>query len=439
MNILTSVQQFLTDNNALNGRFIVAVSGGKDSMALLHICKQLKLNIIAAHCNFMLRGNASMLDESFITGYCNDQHIIIETRQFNTKEHSEAWGLSTQETARKLRYEWFETLRNKHGADFILTAHHANDVAETFLLNLLRGSGLKGLRSIPAINGAILRPLLLTPVTEIETYIAAANIPYRDDASNSTDIYRRNYVRHRIIPLLNEVNNQALNHIMQTTALLSESYQLLREQLSDLKGIYTTSTSTSFTINLAQLFSHPQKKLLLYEWLTPFGFNASSAGNIIRQMPVTGSTWLSDTHIALYDRGKLIVTLISKDTAMPEIHLTAWPTQICFGEHTYELTVQNSIPELFDPNTLYLDNDTITFPIKLRVWQHGDVFRPLGMKQDKKVSDFFIDEKVNMNEKKQAMIIEGEKGIIAVAPYRISDLYKVTPQTRNLVVLTKLA
>jgi tRNA(Ile)-lysidine synthase len=437
MNVVNRVQQFLTSSTALNQRLIVAVSGGKDSMALLHICRQLNLNIIAAHCNFMLRDDASLLDESFVTEYCRNHDIPLETTRFATKEHRSEWKLSTQETARKLRYDWFEMLRNKHQAGYILTAHHANDVAETFFLNLLRGSGLKGLRSIPAINGSVLRPLLSTPVAEIEAYIAASNIPYRDDASNNTDAYRRNYIRHHVIPLLDEVNNQAIDHIIHTTALLNESYQLLNDQLTSLKAIYTVDSANAFTIDMEKLSAHAQKQFLLFEWLAPFGFNASTSNNIARQTPITGNKWLSDTHVALYSRGKLIVTPISENP-ISEIQLSKWPSLVCFGEHVYEVKALESVPQKFAPNALYFDKDLIAFPLKLRTWKHGDVFQPLGMKQEKKLSDFFIDTKINLNEKEKAMIIEAEKEIIAVAPYRISERYKVTAGTRNVIQLIKL-
>lgn len=220
MIIAELLKDFLNISSTIDQKFILAVSGGKDSMALVHLCKSENLNIVIAHCNFMLRGQESMDDEEFVRSYCTANQITFESIRFNTKTACEELGMSTQETARILRYDWFEKIRLQHHANYILTAHHANDLAETFIFNAARGSGINGLCGIPKKNGVVLRPLIMVSQNTINDYITAHQVPFRNDSSNLSDDYTRNFIRHHIIPKLIEVNNHAIEHIAKSTQIL---------------------------------------------------------------------------------------------------------------------------------------------------------------------------------------------------------------------------
>lgn len=438
MIVSNTLRESLDKYDALQGSFIIAVSGGKDSMALLHACSELKLNMIVAHCNFSLRGEDSIEDERFVREYCINHRIPFEVIRFDTKAESLKRKLSIQETARVLRYTWFEELRNTHGANYILTAHHANDLAETFFLNLLRGSGLKGLRSIPPLNGSVLRPFLYLPLSDIEEYIAQNKLLYREDRSNESDAYARNYIRHHVIPKLEHLNVRAIEHIIQATDFLSEAVDLLADQTGD--AAYATQYQNTLIIDFDKVLNLKYRHLLLFEWLSPFGFTSNTIREMGRSTALrSGSKWLSPTHVAFLDRGKLIVKEQTNEKPLPISFPENLPCVLNIGQYEYRIEETERIPELFKEGTLYLDKDLLALPARLRPWQTGDTFVPLGMKGEKKVSDFFIDAKISVPDKEQAVILQDQKGVAAVIPYRISDTKKIQANTKRVISICRIS
>lgn len=435
MIIAELLNDFLNVTSTIDQKFILAISGGKDSMALAHLCKSENLNIVIAHCNFMLRGQESIDDEEFIRSYCASNQITFEFIRFDTKTACEELGMSTQETARILRYNWFEKIRLQHHANYILTAHHANDLAETFIFNAARGSGINGLCGIPKKNGVILRPLIMVSQDSINDYITTNQVPFRNDSSNLSDDYTRNYIRHHIIPKLVEVNNHAIEHIAKSTQILHEAQIIIIEKLNELIDKHSTYNGSTLIIDNSIIKQLPYYNYLLHHWLSPFGFNNNQINEIVNTVDGSGKTWNSQTHLLLFNRNELRIEKLTDEDTNTLLFEKNFPDKFTFNNYHFEVTHIDKKQLDFKPNLLYFDAEKINFPITIRTWNQGDSFKPLGMLNNKKVSDFFIDLKIDLMKKNRLPIICADHQIIAVAPYRIDDRYKITDSTNTILRL----
>jgi tRNA(Ile)-lysidine synthase len=433
MNITELLKVFLKTNDVYKPKYIVAVSGGMDSMVLLHLCKSANLNIVAAHCNFMLRGDESLEDESFVRDYCASNEITSAIIRFDTKKISLEFDKSTQETARILRYNWFNELTQKHQADYILTAHHANDLAETFLFNLVRGSGIKGLASIPAVNENIIRPILLQPHTLIKQYASNNQIPFRTDSSNLSDDYSRNFIRHHIIPKLTEVNQQAIEHIATSTQILREGQMIINDKINDLKKEFYTVKNGITYINIKSLKKLSYYPTILHTWLSPIGYNSNQINEIVNLNQESGKEWFSNTHQLVFNREELLIKPIEKNNENPLSFISEFPESFSFNGYTFNVDFPEINSIQFTNSQFYFDADKLPFPLTIRAWLSGDFFQPLGMKNNKKLSDLFIDKKVDLFQKNKAVIICTDKNIIGVLPYQIDDKFKITPETKRVL------
>jgi tRNA(Ile)-lysidine synthase len=435
MIITELLKDFLNVSSAIDQKFILAVSGGKDSMALAHLCKSENLNIVIAHCNFMLRGQESIDDEEFVRSYCSTNQITFESIRFNTKTTCEELGLSTQETARILRYNWFEKIRQQHHANYILTAHHANDLAETFIFNAARGSGINGLGGIPKKNGVVLRPLIMVGQNTINNYITAHQVPFRNDSSNFSDDYTRNFIRHHIIPKLIDVNNHAIEHIAKSTQILQEAQIILIEKLNEIIDKHSSYYGSTLIIDNSIIKQLPYYNYLLNYWLSPFGFNSNQINEITSTDHCSGKTWNSNTHVLLFNRDELRIEKLTNDNVNTLLFEKNFPDKFIFNGYHFEVTYIDKKHLDFKENLLYFDAEKIKFPITIRIWNHGDSFKPLGMFNNKKVSDFFIDQKIDILEKTRIPIICDKHQVIAVVPYRIDNRYKITDSTNTILRL----
>lgn len=433
MNITELLKVFIKVDDVHKLKYIVAVSGGMDSMVLLHLCKTANLNVVAAHCNFSLRGDESLGDESFVRDFCTSNQIPSDFIAFDTKNLSAELGKSTQETARILRYNWFDELLKKHQADYILTAHHANDLAETFLFNLVRGSGIKGLSSIPGIKGNIIRPLLMQTQQVICEYASIHQIPFRIDSSNLTDDYSRNFIRHHIITILTEVNKQAIEHIAASTQILKEAQQIIDDKINDLKNQFYYIKNDVTYINIKSLKNLSYYPTILHTWLNPFGFNSKQINEIVNPEHDSGKEWLSNSHQLIFNRDELLIKLIGNKV---KNHLTFYsylPDTFSFNEYNFKIDFPEKDSVIFDEVSFCFDADKLTFPLTIRSWFNGDFFQPLGMKNNKKLSDYFIDKKIDLFQKNKSVVICTDKNIIAVLPYQIDDKYKITTETKKVL------
>ncbi|WP_445452417.1 tRNA lysidine(34) synthetase TilS [Flavobacterium sp. 25HG05S-40] len=409
-------------------KLLLATSGGMDSMVLLHLCHQLQFDIRAAHCNFQLRGTESDADEQFVKSECEKLDVLLFVSSFDTKAFAEECKLSVQVAARTLRYDWFKSLLINNDYDYILTAHHLDDSLETFLINFTRASGLDGLTGIPKQNGYLIRPLLAFSRKEIETFSTENAIPWREDSSNASDKYLRNKLRHDVIPVLKELNPSLLDSFEKTIANLQQAQSMVDDASRIVYRKVVTDSDLQKKINLEELMQLPNYQAYLYQWLEPFGFTDwQSITDLVQAQ--SGKQIHSSKHTVLKDRNELIVypKEITEETEyfLIEKHQSEvnFPLKLTFCNLGY-ISVQTT-------NTIFVDEDTLQFPLVIRKWQQGDWFYPLGMTGKKKLSKFFKDEKFSLIDKANTWLLCSDNQIVWVIGIRQDERFKVTQQTKN--------
>ena len=384
-------------------KLLIAISGGVDSVVLTHLLNQLKFNISLAHCNFKLREKESDLDEKFVIKLSQKTPNQIFTTNFNTEGISKKNKESTQITARNLRYNWFKELAEEHHFDFILTAHHADDNLETFLINLTRGSGLDGFTGIPAINENIVRTLLIFSRDEIVNYATENNIDWREDLSNASTKYVRNKIRHQVVPALKEINPSLLETFTKTVKNLQESKEIISDRIDSvssniiIKNNINTLEIKKIDIKEVNKLSNP--KAYLFQILKAYNFTEfNDISNLLSAQ--SGKQVFSKTHVLLKDRDFLIlsenVTLSPSEKFLIEENQSeiTTPIHLIFGESSIK-----------DKNCIYVSKNELKFPLTVRKWENGDYFYPSGMQGKKKLSKYFKDEKLSLLEKEQIWLL----------------------------------
>lgn len=416
--------------------FILAVSGGADSISMLHAFKYLNLKILVLHCNFSLRGKESDMDEQFVKRFCDSYGIAHSVKKFHTTKYAHEKGLSIEMAARELRYEWFHEVKNKKKMDYIVVAHHADDVAETILINLCRGTGIKGLTGIKPVNEDILRPLLDCSRNDILQYIKDNQLGFRTDSTNNSLDYVRNKIRHQVIPIFKEINPAFLDTVAENCETLKETEQIFRYGIHQLQEEILDCEEDEILIHISKTLATPAPYTLLYETLKPFGFNKIQIRDILNTHDATpGKQFIAGNHILvkgrtywrLYDDSKRTQTTLS--IPMPEPFSIAGKN---FGISLFPRPEEFEIPK--DPAIACLDADKVKFPLLIRNWQAGDYFCPIGMKKSKKkISDFFTDQKFSTKQKKECLLLCSDNKIAWILGHRIDDRFKITSLTRNIL------
>ncbi|TRW24364.1 tRNA lysidine(34) synthetase TilS [Flavobacterium zepuense] len=427
----------LTDHLSLNLPFLkdkkllLAVSGGIDSMVLVHLLQQLQLDIYIAHCNFNLRGEESDGDETFIRSYASVNNIPIFVTNFNTKAFAQDNKVSIQVAARQLRYLWFNELLQEHGLDYLLTAHHLDDSIETFLINFTRGTGLEGLTGIPQQNDRVVRPLLPFSRNEIELYAKENNITWREDSSNASDKYLRNKLRHDVVPILKSLNPSFTDSFTQTINYLQQAQSLLQDATVLVYQEVVTEKEGQKHINILQLKRLPNYKAYLYQWLSPFGFTAWDDIYGLTEAQ-SGKYVISNGYRLLKDREVLILEPLQQ--AQNEIYEITQNMQQTTNPIGLKLQKVEVIDEISTKNVIYVNNELIKFPLFVRKWQEGDYFYPLGMKGlKKKVSKYFKDEKMSLSDKESTWLLCSENQIVWIIGHRADDRFKTNENTTQIL------
>ena len=410
-------------------RLLLAVSGGVDSMVLVYLCHQLQLSFAVAHCNFQLRGDESDEDEQFVKVICEELRIPVFTQKFVTGAFAEAHKLSIQVVARKLRYEWFDSLLLNHDYDYVLTAHQLDDSLETFIINLTRGTGLNGLTGIPEQNDKVIRPLLVFSRQEIEAFAVENKILWREDSSNASDKYLRNKLRHHVLPVLKELNPNLLSAFEQTVAHLKEAQSMVDDASQIVYRKVVEDIDGQMKINLSILMELPNYRAYLFQWLQPFGFTDwKSIYDLVEAQ--SGKQVFSATHIVLKDREQLIVYPIQ------EAHKEVYYVEE--GQTDVKIPLKLRFCKTDDisnhtTNTIFVDEDQLSYPLTIRKWEAGDVFYPMGMTGKKKVSKFFKDEKYTLPDKSNTWILCSDNQIVWIIGKRADERFKITKQTNNIL------
>ena len=418
-------------------RILLAVSGGIDSVVMAHLFHSAGYDCAVVHCNFQLRGEDSDADEAFVrelAGYLERPFFVT---RFDVDEVVQARGISVQMAARELRYDWFGKLLSDQGFDVLATAHNKNDSVETFFLNLSRGTGIRGLKGIAPRREKIIRPMLFATRAEIVAWQKEQQIEYREDSSNFETKYQRNKIRHDVIPVMEQINPGFIESMSMNMERLEEVHHIYRHAIDQQRAALFEESGGEITIDVESLAALHPIKTWLFELFSPYGFSRSQCegiGLIMDSAP--GRRSISPSHQLYKDRGKLILVEQSVDSFDryyldgPDKH-SALPFPL--DMEVMEREELGPIPK--DPMTACLDLKELQFPLTIRHWMHGDYFFPLGMKQMKKLSDYFVDNKIPVPEKERTWILASGKKIVWIMGHRIDDRFRITDLTSKVLLL----
>jgi len=416
------------------GKVLAAVSGGMDSVLMTHLLKAAGYNFSIAHCNFQLRGDDAITDQEFCTNLAQQLGVPFYTINFDTTDYAANHKISIQMAARDLRYQWFQQLKQQHSYDVIALAHHQNDTIETILLNLTRGTGIAGLHGILPKNGDLVRPLLFLNREDIQQLIRQNSLPYVEDSSNSSVKYARNKIRHEVIPKLKELNPSLEKTFESNLQRFREMETLLELKLSELKKDLLIQ-GDEIHLPLEAVKKLEPKRLLLFNLLQLYGFNETTIDDLIASLDKhSGRVFECLGYRLILDRENIILTKKMDQPTETSIN----PNEYQVNYNNYKITLLHDDSPLIvkdNPLAVSIDADLLVYPLTIRAWQQSDYFYPLGMKTRKKLSDYFIDQKIPVHQKTQVpLLVNGNGDIIWLAGYRSSEHYKVSKNTKKVTI-----
>ena len=425
--------QRLAGPDALRKRYLVAVSGGADSTVAASLFHEAGVQFAIAHCNFHLRGDDSDRDMRFVQEMAARWNVPILIHEFDTLNIQKDSGKSMEMVARELRYKWFSEIMDDF--DHLVTAHHATDAAETQLLNLTRGTGLRGLCGIPPVNGKTIRPMLPFTAQEIRQYAEDHHIAYVEDYTNRDEKISRNRIRHSVIPQLETINLQYLHTNIRTREILQRQYAFYQKHIEAIIANISSEQNNQIYINLSLLKSCEDKELILYEILNRYGFPSDVSEKLSESFPLqSGKQFLSDTYILLIDREFLIIKP-KKEEIVDLIEINTFD-DLKHYFNIEELEYQNDMVFDKNPNILYIPKEKLTFPVLIRKWNPGDWFHPLGARGSQKLSDYFTDHKIDRFTKERIRLFCIGDHIAWIIGHRSDERFKVTPQTKTYYRIT---
>ena len=426
MNYKKRIQHYIEENNlfVLNDKVLVALSGGADSVALLRVLIDLGYTCECAHCNFHLRGEESDRDEQFVRSLCQKHQIPLHVKHFETESYAKEKQISIEMAARELRYAWFEELRKETKANVIAVAHHRDDSVETFLLNLIRGTGINGLKGIQAKNGCIVRPLLETSREDILDYLNYLKQDYVTDSTNLQDEYMRNKIRLNLLPLMKEMNPSIMESIQDTAQKLSEAANIYNQNRKEILKTSVQTKNEGYILPIQTVLVDSAPLSLLHEWLGKYQFNSSQIKDIYQclKQKQSGKRFISNEWELLRDRESLILRHSQEEANIPEI-----------SSETIE--INNDFVLVKDKHVAYMDADKVTLPLEIRKWKKGDKFVPFGMKGKKNVSDYLTDKKFSLFQKENQYVACSDGKIVWLIGERTDDRFKITEKTQRALIL----
>jgi tRNA(Ile)-lysidine synthase len=454
LSLLLRYQQFIKKENLFSpkDKLLLGVSGGVDSVVLCELCKQAAYDFAIVHCNFQLRGEESQRDERFVRSLSEKYKVDVKVKKFETKKFAEENKMSIQEAARSLRYEWFGELvaseesgvgnrvaglrsLNSELRTFLLTAHHADDNAETVLMNFCRGTGLHGLTGIPVSYGNIKRPLLIFTKVELVQFAKDNKLEFAEDSSNLSSKYTRNLFRNEIIPAIGEVFPRVNENLNDNINRFKEIEKLYKIAAGDIKKKLVKEKGREWHIPVKQLMAY-NNRALIYEIIVDFGFHEKQIDEVIKLSESESGKYIDSPafnyRIIRHRHWFIISRIQSAESGMFIIDSGLRDLEFGIGQIKIEIVSNSQSPIPNSSDVGCFDSKLIEFPLILRKWKAGDYFYPLGMRKKKKLSRFFIDQKLSKTEKENAWVIEMNKKIIWIVGKRIDDRFKVTEKTKSV-------
>lgn len=442
--MIDTFRDFIIENKLFssNDKILLTISGGIDSIVMLHLFVNAGYNCGVAHCNFHLRGNESDGDEEFVANLSEKYQLPYHKVDFETEKYASENKLSVQMAARNLRYQWFEEIRQSCGYDYIAIAHQKDDEVETFFINLTRGTGIHGLTGIKCKTGKIVRPLLFATRDEIVLYAAGNKFNYREDSSNKSVKYMRNKIRHIILPAFNQMNLNFNNTVLSTIEHLKDTETIFNLDIQKKWDYCIIQDNSEIKINISRLKELKPLKTYLFEFLYPYNFSIETVCDIINSLDSQpGLVFLSSSHRIVLDREYLIMNeLCVDDLNLKSVTIKTGTKSIETEDYVIFMKNFERPPNFTIPRIsaiACLDADKLKSPLILRNWEPGDSFTPLGMKGKKKLSDFLTDIKLSLPEKEKVKVITSENQIIWIVGYRIDDRYKISNSTKRIVMFEK--
>jgi tRNA(Ile)-lysidine synthase len=411
-------------------RFLIACSGGKDSVALTHLCHRSGLDFALAHCNFQLRGKESDLDEALVQELGKSIKIEVYVKRFDTVGYINKNKLNVQLAARELRYNWFEKLQREKDFSYVLTAHHALDALETFIINLSRGSGLEGLTGIPDRNQSLRRPLLIFDQEQIAAFAKSEKLLWREDQSNAEDYYLRNRIRHYIVPELLKLEGNFMSGFKKTLRHLSGSQALVRGHIETLRSEILREENGLYRLSVERLKTLHPSETYLFELLKEFGFTDWKAISQLLNAQ-SGKMLHSSTHTLLKGKEELILREKAQVKKSKEYSLDTGEASF-EGPLRFEISTRLSMGETA-PEILYADKETLKQVLTLRKWRKGDYFYPLGMKGKKSISKYFRDNGLSLFEKEDQWLLCNGDEVVWIVGRRADERFKVTEKTKEIL------
>lgn len=439
--LVASFKQYINSNNLFTAKdhLLIAVSGGVDSVVLCELCYQSGFPFSIAHCNFQLRGVESDADEQFVKELAEKYAVPFFVQKFDTEKYAAENKVSIQVTARELRYEWFGQLINQSTDQlkYLLTAHHADDNIETIAMNFFKGSGINGLKGILPKQHHIVRPLLFATKEAMLSFAKENNLGYREDSSNSSDKYTRNYFRNQLLPAVEKVFPQVKENLLHNAERFREINSIYQSAIQKIKSKLVFSKGTEQHIPVLKLQLAEAMPTVLYEIIKDYGFTAHQTEEVIKLLHSESGKYVqSATHRILRNRKWLIIAALNDTTAR---HYLIEENDTTISFNADELLIQQTAKPAGinkDSFTAQLDSKNIQFPLLLRKWKTGDYFYPLGMAKKKKVSRFLIDLKLSLLQKQDVWVVESNKKIIWIVGHRIDDRFKITGSTSGTLTLS---
>ena len=416
-------------------KILLGVSGGIDSVVMAHLFQESGYSYDIAHCNFQLRGEESEKDKKFVKSLSKSLGVSCHVKKFDTAKYAKEQGLSIQMAARDLRYNWFSELIENEGYDELALAHHKEDQLETIIFNLTKGTGISGLTGMLPKNDRIIRPLLFSDRRMIENFANSMGLKWREDSSNESLKYMRNLIRHKITPVLKEINPGLLETLDFTLLRLIETETALNASLLTFIKDSVRKDGEDIYIQKSALLSSVFPTQALYAVARPFGFNYNQCVNIIESLDKVGKVFFAGNSVMNIDRSELLLSQIEDEdfhSFVFEIHAGDKIAELSHGRLKVTEMLNDDVKLIVSSDVAFLDYNKLRFPLRVRHWAEGDWFIPLGMKGKKKVSDLMIDEKIPLNLKNRVLVIECAGDIIWVIGHRIDDRYKITPETTRV-------
>lgn len=440
MLLLDGFERYIEENELFthDDRLLLTVSGGVDSMVMMSLAAAAGYSFGVAHCNFQLRGKESDDDEVLVEREARRYGAEFYNKRFDTLGEMERTGESMEMAARRLRYAWFRELCDQHGYTAIAIAHHSNDSIETFFINMLRGTGLRGLTGITTQAGRVVRPMMFATRKDIHDYAVAHHIPFREDSSNRSTKYLRNKVRIGLVPMLKEINPQFTTIMRRNIARLSQAQDFITSAINIVKGEALEHAGDIHTLRVAKIRPTLPRNYVIYEILSSeYGFKGDVVDALCHALDngATGRRFYSREWVAVVDRGDVVVAPIMEDDSCETIIERGTVRSYAGGSVLYyEYCNIDFIDDLDQgDNVALLDADKLHFPLKVRRWQDGDWFIPFGMSGRKKLSDYLIDKKVSMAEKSRQFVLLSGDDIVWVVGRRLDDRYAITRKTENVL------